>query len=808
MTRGSTELKHVKKALAESEEWHRALGEVVEKSGHGITIIQNTPEREAVIVFVNDEACRIMGYSRGEALTMSAWDFFEPSELAAIQERYRRRQRGEQVPSYYETSVLHKNGRYIPVETSLSNMTYQGKIATVIHFQDITKRKRAEEELAKSVAKYRSLIETASAGVATIDLKGDLSLVNEALCDMVGYSPEYLIGKNFGDFLYPDDRARVLDLFANGVAGQDEHPAFEFRTIHRDGHIVWLYTSPTALVQEDGKIGFSAIIHDITPLKQMEQELNRHRQHLEELVEERTTELKRINEQLQHEIAERKKAEEALLRLSDAVRMSTDSIVITDLQGKIIDVNEATLKIQGTDSKADLIGLDSFNIIFPEVRERAFEDFLEIMERGYLRDVQYHVLTRDGRKILVETNASIMKDKKGEPIGIVAVSRDVTARKRMEDALRESEEKLRLYFENISDVVFLIDSELRILNVSPSIERISVFKTEELIGKLLSEINVLASQSWEQVTSDLTRVLAGERIVSRIFEIVARDGRRRFGEVSAAPIFSPEGKFIAAICVGREVTERKKAEEELQKLYQQEKDLRQQLEAEMKKRVEFTRALAHELKTPLTPMLISSQVLASELKDEPLLSLAKNLSRGALNLNSRIDELLDLAKGEIGILQLRTEPLSILQLLHEVAEYVSPVASSRQQSLILELPDSLPLVKADKGRLRQVVLNLLNNAFKFTPGGGNITLRASKKNASLLVEVKDNGPGIDKAEQQHIFEPYHPMEVDGERLSGLGLGLALCRTLVELHGGQIWVKSRLGKGSTFGFTLPLENSQQ
>jgi signal transduction histidine kinase len=228
----------------------------------------------------------------------------------------------------------------------------------------------------------------------------------------------------------------------------------------------------------------------------------------------------------------------------------------------------------------------------------------------------------------------------------------------------------------------------------------------------------------------------------------------------------------------------------------------------MKKRVEFTRALAHELKTPLTPMLISSQVLASELKDEPLLSLAKNLSRGALNLNSRIDELLDLAKGEVGILQLRTEPLGILQLLHEVAEYVSPVASSRQQSLVLELPDSLPLVKADKGRLRQVVLNLLNNAFKFTPGGGNITLRANKKNASLLVEVKDNGPGIDKVEQQHIFEPYHPKEFDGERLSGLGLGLALCKTLVELHGGQIWVKSHLGKGSTFGFSLPLETSQR
>jgi len=232
--------------------------------------------------------------------------------------------------------------------------------------------------------------------------------------------------------------------------------------------------------------------------------------------------------------------------------------------------------------------------------------------------------------------------------------------------------------------------------------------------------------------------------------------------------------------------------------------LRQQLETEMKRRVEFTRALAHELKTPLTPMLISSQVLASELKEEPLLSLARNISRGASNLNSRIDELLDLAKGEIGMLQLKIEQLDALQLLREVVEYVSPVASSRGQSLIMELPDSLPLVRADNVRLRQIVLNLLNNALNYTPEGGRIALRAGQKDANLIVEVEDNGPGIAEEEQQHMFEPYHRMEVAGERLSGLGLGLALCKMLVDLHGGQIWVKSRVGEGSTFSFSLPLE----
>jgi len=218
----------------------------------------------------------------------------------------------------------------------------------------------------------------------------------------------------------------------------------------------------------------------------------------------------------------------------------------------------------------------------------------------------------------------------------------------------------------------------------------------------------------------------------------------------------------------------------------------------------FVLGLSHELKTPLTPVLISSQVLVSELKDEPMLSLARNISRGASNLNSRIDELLDLAKGEIGMLQLKAETLDVLKLLNDILEDVAPVALSRSQTLTSQLPRSLPSIKADKVRLRQIVLNLLNNAFKFTPEGGKIILKAGERDANLIVEVKDTGPGIGEDEQGRLFKPYQQLESDRERLSGLGLGLALCKTLVELHGGRIWVKSRVGKGSTFGFSLPLE----
>jgi signal transduction histidine kinase len=253
-------------------------------------------------------------------------------------------------------------------------------------------------------------------------------------------------------------------------------------------------------------------------------------------------------------------------------------------------------------------------------------------------------------------------------------------------------------------------------------------------------------------------------------------------------------------------SERIRTERKLRKVYEKELKLRCDLQVEMERRVEFTRALVHELKTPLTPVLASSELLTEELRQEPFLSLAKNINRGALSLNEKIDELLDLARGELGMLRLKPKQINPLPLLRSIANDLSSLVSSQGQSFILDLPRSLPLVTADENRLCQVVMNLLNNACKFTPEGGRITLRAKGEDARLVIEVEDTGPGIPREEQQLIFEPYYLARTGQVYSGGLGLGLPLCKTLVELHGGQIWVISQENKGSIFGFSLPLQAS--
>ena len=228
------------------------------------------------------------------------------------------------------------------------------------------------------------------------------------------------------------------------------------------------------------------------------------------------------------------------------------------------------------------------------------------------------------------------------------------------------------------------------------------------------------------------------------------------------------------------IIEHKLAEKRLQELYLEEKDLRKRLQAEIQGRVAFTRNLIHELKTPLTSLIATSQLLLEEEHDKKLEKLAKYVWEGASSLNNRIDELHDVIKGEIGKLKLELKPIDLGKLLLSIADETKALA-----------------------RVRQIVLNLLNNAFRYAAEGRQVNIGVIRQNGFALVEVSDRGPGIAPSAQKHLFISgyHHPRDV--ENSVGLGIGLSLCKLLVELHGGKIWVKSRRGKGASFFFTLPL-----
>jgi signal transduction histidine kinase len=218
----------------------------------------------------------------------------------------------------------------------------------------------------------------------------------------------------------------------------------------------------------------------------------------------------------------------------------------------------------------------------------------------------------------------------------------------------------------------------------------------------------------------------------------------------------------------------------------------------------FVDTLSHELKTPLTSIIAAAGLLAEELEssDQPHQKLIQTIIHNANTLETRLAELLDIVKTGTGKLQLQIGPVDMKSLVLGTCQQISPMLRGKGQKLNTDFHAAIPIIHGDGQRLEQVLLNLLNNAVKFTEAGGHILVRVRKDDKSLIVDVQDDGIGIAREEQPRLFKPYSRLSADRQRHPGLGLGLALAKQVVELHGGRIWVESEPGKGSTFSFSLP------
>ena len=227
-------------------------------------------------------------------------------------------------------------------------------------------------------------------------------------------------------------------------------------------------------------------------------------------------------------------------------------------------------------------------------------------------------------------------------------------------------------------------------------------------------------------------------------------------------------------------------------------------------RIDSIAATKHELKTSLTAIMVSAELLADELQvDEKSAPgrLIQGIIRNAHAMNESLSHFSEMAGLIAGDLQLQLEPIEIKQVIYSVATRFYPGIRKKRQSLTLELPDSLPPVKADMQCIEKVLLTLVANASKFTPQKGKIKVSAWQSNDSLVVQVSDTGVGIPADEQERIFQPYYQIErEEGESHTNSGLGLAIAKFLVELHGGKMWLQSKVGQGSDFFLSLPLQST--
>jgi len=393
----------------------------------------------------------------------------------------------------------------------------QGQLTSAVHIiRDITERKRAEEELRRTQKEQESILTTMSEHVVYRDMEMRILWANRAASESVGLAPEQLVGRYCYEIWHqrrnPCSVCPAKEVIKSGKREEME------------------VTTP------DGRIWFIRAY----PVKNANGEI-----------------IGIANTTL--EITERKRAEEELNRLSNAVRMSTDAIVIGDLEAKIIDVNEATLRMYGTDDKGDFVGKNSFDLIAPEDREKAFIGMEETLANGYTEGREYHIIIKDGSEIPVEMNTALMKDEDGIPIGFVGVSRDITERKRAEQALRESEKKYKDLFENAREAIVTVDLDGKITEVNKLIEEYG-FKKKELIGKILFDF--IPEYDKARSVSDFELLVGGVPVKGEM-DVITTKGIFTV-EYGDNPIVR-RGKVVGVQIILTDITKRKRAEQLLRK---------------------------------------------------------------------------------------------------------------------------------------------------------------------------------------------------------------------------------------------------
>ena len=323
------------------------------------------------------------------------------------------------------------------------------------------------------------------------------------------------------------------------------------------------------------------------------------------------------------------------------------------------------------------------------------------------------------------------------------------------------------------DGIIVLDAKGYIFEINPVAATIGKCSKISATGKRLV-----------QVWPELDRLVSQTDWKQNIETSFETPEKRLYFEINLTSIYNKQREFIGRLIVLKDITERNLNQRKLETLYQEEHRLRSNLEEEITKRNVLTSALVHELNTPLTAILAACELLYSASKENMLPSLFDIISRSSLFLKERINDLLELAHGEAGVLQLLSEPLDISIIIREVINDMSVVAKNKGIALVSDTPE-LPPVFGDSRRIRQVLISLISNVLKYT-NKGQVVVQASKYNdETLLIQVTDTGCGIDKERLEYLFNPYRRVLTDGEKLGGIGIGLALSKIIVELHGGKI-----------------------
>jgi PAS domain S-box-containing protein len=509
-------------------------------------------------------------------------------------------------------------------------------------------------------------------------------------------------------------------------------------------------------------------------------------------------------------LSARKRAQEALEKsenwLSTTLASIGDAVIATDMNGAISFMNPVAQSLTGwslEDARGKSMDL-VFDIVNKETRRPVENPVKKVFREGKVVGLADHtiLLSKSGKEFDIEDSAAPIVTDTGTGFGVVLVFRDITEKKLAEEETSRQKDLLQLILGSVTDGVVVADTNGKFLLFNAAAERFvgigatdaSPDKWSHQYGSFLPDGVTLFPPN----ELPLVRAMRGESLDAvELFTRNANVPEGRLLSIAGRPLRGEDGTLKGGVVVLHDITLQKRAQEAVLQA-------KEEAERTSKFKDQFLSTMSHELRTPLNAVLGFSDLLADPRYgplNEKQRRYIDHIHTGGKHLLSLISDILDLSKIEAGRMELAMESITVDAAFAEVLSVMQPLADKKAHVLSTSVEAGLA-VRADATRFKQVLMNLLGNAIKFTPQGGRIELAAHLDGGSIRVEVRDNGPGIPPEEERRIFEAFYRLRESGKKTEGTGLGLAITQRLVELHGGELRLESQVGQGSCFYFSLP------
>ena len=717
------------------------------------------------LVYVNPHFAQILGKSVEEILKLSYWEI---TPIKYVEQEAEQLRQLQETGSYgpYEKEYIHRDGHLVPVV--LTGLLIEQNQETLIwsSVQDISDRKQAEEALKISEVRFRNAFDTTAIGMCLVSPLGEFLKVNPALCNLWGYSETELVEMSFQDITHPDDLASDLELLQQLLAGEITHYNLEKRYLTKEQALIWGYLSVSLVRNSQGEpLYFVSQIQDIT-------------------------------EQKQAEIALQQSEE----RFSRIFYSSVVGMIFADFQGKIIDANDCFLDMIGyTREELETDKIDWLAMTPPEYLAKDYECMEYLIQNGEVDPWEKEYYRKDGSRIAILIGAAFLPGTNNETICVII---DISDRKQSEKALRKSQQFIQTIINTVPLPLFWKDRQSVFLGCNQQLaETLGLSSTTEIEGKTDFDLSLTEDQAITYRAGDQRVITSGEAELGTEETYVLETGELNWIETHKAPIRDEEDNIIGVVGMFQNITERKHYELALSQKNTELEKLLQLREETLELREDMSNMIVHDLRTPLTTITLAAGMI-NKYGDRAgqralIVRKAGQILDSAKQLEKMIDSLLFMAKLEAGKMLFNLIPTDLHRLGSEVIADFELIANARDINLYSELPNFGQTIPVDATILRRIIDNLMSNALKFSPSGGQVTLSLEYLPENRFrVKVADTGTGISEAEKQKIFQKFEIGSLK-KNVSQTGLGLAFCKMAVEAQGGTLAIADNHPQGAIF-----------